>query len=73
MKMMIKADLRNKNDDSSSENMEFTRKNTCKRKIGIFAMKNMGAQFDVIIKNCQKMGGNRQKVGFDQVGLRMVL
>jgi hypothetical protein len=53
--------------------MEFTRKNTCKRKIGIFAMKNMGAQFDVIIKNCQKMGGNHQKVGFDQVGLRMVL
>lgn len=66
--MMIQADVRNKNDESSSEHMDFTRKNTCKRKIGIFAMKNMGAQFDVIIKNCQKMGGNHQKVGFDQVG-----
>ena len=68
LKMMIKADVRNKNDESSSEHMDFTRKNTCKRKIGIFAMKNVGAQFDVIIKNCQKMGGNHQKVGFDQVG-----
>ena len=38
-----------------------------------FRHEKYGAQFDVIIKNCQKMGGNHQKVGFDQVGLRMVL